>query len=379
MYKEKRENRTFVFYEYKFDLQDSKDRMGGDFMKKYKKVLIGIGIILFVVIAACALEYALYYRSHSIIKSKEIQTKGCLLFGTNFETIEVVDVEIKVQELSYLFGNQEDAVQGTIWVNGQNIFSESADEGEPGFYTVFHEDTPDLAVSQIGDMDSRCNRICISNDLETIVCGLSVDASISKEVKNPSSALLVVYAETKEEAEAQLEKVSTHPAMKTWLDEKEYIYSGKEEFLRACAEHQGIYYLQALEQHEEKYKDILDQITYATCIAEAVSYETSAGWKGGNFVAKLAYVRDLETDEIKVLECYVLGAYMPKADYSKFKCGGYNIDIDGNHIRISATGQFEFESEEELEVSGDIISNKNGVYVTKVKTGVMTFSGDGFK
>lgn len=70
---------------------------------------------------------------------------------------------------------------------------------------------------------------------------------------------------------------------------------------------------------------------------------------------------------------------MPKADYSKFKCGGYNIDIDGNHIRISATGQFEFQTEEELEVSGDIISNKNGVYVTKVKTGVMTFSGDGFK
>ena len=175
-----------------------------------------------------------------MIKEKHIQTKGCLLFGTNFETIEVVDVEIKVQELSYLFGNQEDAVQGTIWVNGQNIFSESADEGEPGFYTVFHEGNPDLAVSQIGDMDSKCNRICISKDLKTIVCGLSVDASISKEVKNPSSALLVVYAETEEEAEAQLEKASTHPTMKAWLDEKAYIYSGKEEFLRACAEHQGI-------------------------------------------------------------------------------------------------------------------------------------------
>lgn len=201
-------------------------------MKKYKKVLMWVGIVMAVIIAACAVEYALYYRSHPKKVEKHIQAKGCLLLGSDLETCEVVDVEIKAQELSYLFGNLEDAVQGTIWVNGQNIFRDGTGEEDPGFYAMFHEDSPEWASVVVGDAGSRCTRVCVSKDWKTIVCVVMVDASISKEVKIPSFALLVVNVETEEEAREQLDKASEYPEMKRWLEENEHVYYGKERWIQ---------------------------------------------------------------------------------------------------------------------------------------------------
>lgn len=337
-----------------------------------------VGVVVIVVIAACVLERVLHYRSHPMKKEKHIQTKGYLVFGTDFEMGEVVDVKIKGEELTYLFSDHEDAVQGTIWMNGQSIFGEDAGEEQPGFYVAFHEDMPEISFLSVGTSDAKCNYICISKDWNTIVCGLMADSSISNKIENPTPALLVVNATTKEEAEVQLEKAATHPAMKRWLDENEITDYAKERFLYACAENNSMYYQQALTQHEEKYKEILETIKYGTYDAGAIFYETSEGVKSGNFVVEVAYVRDEETDEIEVLECYVSRAYMPDADYSEFKCGGYNIDVDGNDIRISATGQFQFNMKEDLDVAGDIIS-KEDFYLTKAKTGVLKFSGNVFK
>ncbi len=187
-------------------------------MKKYKRFLMWVGIILVVVIAACALEYALYYRSHPMIKEKHIQTKGYLVFGTDFEMGEVVDVEIKGEELKYLFSDHEDAVQGTIWMNGQNLFGEDMGEEQPGFYVAFHEDMPEMSFLSVGTSDAKCNYICISKDWNTIICSLMVDESISETVDTPMLALLIVNAETAEEAKAQLEKAMMHPKMKQQMD-----------------------------------------------------------------------------------------------------------------------------------------------------------------
>ena len=345
-------------------------------MKKYKKVLMWVGIILVVVIAACALEYALYYRSHPMIKEKHIQTKGYLMFAPYFETCEVVDVEIKGEELTYLFKNHEEAVQGWIFVNGQSIFSKNIDEERPEFYMNFHEQNPNMSLLHIGNIDSMCKELCISKDWNTIVCGLMADSSISNKIDNPMPALLVINATTKEEAQMQLEKAATHPAMKRWLDENEINNYAKERFIQASAEHQKIDYQQALEQHESKYQN--RAVGYATYDAEAIAFETSDGLKGANFVVEVAYICHGETGEVEVFECYVSRAYMPDARNSQFKCGGYNIVIEGSDIRISATGQFEFDIEKELEVAGDIISNED-FYLTKVKTGVLKFSGNVFK
>lgn len=186
-------------------------------MKKRTNILKWAGIIALVVIAACALEFVFHYRSHPMKKEKHIQTKGYLVFGTDFEMDEVVDVEIKGEELKYLFSDHEDAVQGTIWVNDQNVFGEDAGKEQPGFYVAFHEDMPEMSFLSVGTSGAKCNYICISKDWDTIVCSLMVDESISKTVETPTLALLILNAETEEEAKEQLEKAMTHPKMKQQL------------------------------------------------------------------------------------------------------------------------------------------------------------------
>lgn len=192
-----------------------------------KKVIKSIKILLLIILSVfllCVLQYAIHYYSHPFEKQREtVITTGYLVLDQNARKYEKVDVEIRSEELIYIYGNKDNGIQGDIWVNGQRLFGsiEIGSEGY-GFYTAIFPEKPEYSVIHFGGAGSICKCMCISPDLNTIVCGINADSSISKTITEPTEALLIVGAEDKEDVIEQLQKVSTHPAMERWLKENEW-------------------------------------------------------------------------------------------------------------------------------------------------------------
>lgn len=187
-----------------------------NFAVKFKWIIIiGLGVV-----ALCMMQYVSHYYSHPVEKQRESMiTTGYLVLDHNVKKCEKVEVEIRGEELTYIFGNKSNAMQGDIWVNGQRLFGnvEIGSEGY-GFYTEIIDDEYEYASIGFLDSDVMCKQMCISHDWKTIVCGIVADSRISETIDEPVEALLFVGIENEEEMAEQLQKVLVHPGMARWLE-----------------------------------------------------------------------------------------------------------------------------------------------------------------
>lgn len=123
--------------------------------------------------------------------------------------------------LNYIFHNEDDSVEGDIWVNGCSLFGEDRklDSVGFGFPAVFHSYSPDYAWCGIQGEESLCSMICLSKSWDRIVCGIKTDSRMGLKSNLPDGtpALLVIPAESPEELiEESIEKSIQ---MKEWISQ----------------------------------------------------------------------------------------------------------------------------------------------------------------
>ena len=108
--------------------------------KKLRTVFCGILIFLLVFALFCLGDYGIRYYHTPIKKDYDYTGTGMLVSLTEPDTFEQVSVEIHGKALHYLWGNQEDAIAGNVWMNGERLFVEGADD--MGFYAPFIDEEP---------------------------------------------------------------------------------------------------------------------------------------------------------------------------------------------------------------------------------------------
>ena len=114
---------------------------------------------------------------------------------TEPDTFEQVSVEIHGKALHYLWGNQEDAIAGNVWMNGERLFVE-----EP-YYSCLTESATNIPG----------NMFLISRDLKTVFCGVLMDG---KEF------LLIIPAENKSDADRTLKSgLEQSQPLSRWLSD----------------------------------------------------------------------------------------------------------------------------------------------------------------
>lgn len=187
-----------------------------------KGILIAVSVIV-TVFLLCILQYAIHYYSNPLRKDISFSTTGCLIFNLEEGDYELVPVEIKGENLHYIYHNREDALQGDIFVNGYSIFGHERDHDAVGlgFFSEFHEsDYTCVSIVSISDDERLCKIIALSKDWHMIVCGVEVDSNISQRVEAGKNrqALLVISADNLETAQNVIEEISSHSEqMKEWL------------------------------------------------------------------------------------------------------------------------------------------------------------------
>lgn len=110
--------------------------------KKLRTVFCGILIFLLVFALFCLGDYGIRYYHTPIKKDYDYTGTGMLVSLTEPDTFEQVSVEIHGKALHYLWGNQEDAIAGNVWMNGERLFVEGADD--MGFYAPFIDEEPSV-------------------------------------------------------------------------------------------------------------------------------------------------------------------------------------------------------------------------------------------
>ena len=184
-----------------------------------------IVVVIFVAILT-VLQYAIHYYSNPVQKDINIFTTGCLLFKDDKRQEKIVPVEIKGKTLHYIFHNEEDAVQGDIYVNGFSLFGYGTNRDEPnvGFYTRFLENS-DYATTEMSGDSILCKTITVSKNLNKVVCVVKADASITGEKdSSPEEALLVIPADNLDNAESLVkEAVSNSKQFKNWLKDRNWV------------------------------------------------------------------------------------------------------------------------------------------------------------
>lgn len=83
---------------------------------------------------------------------------------TEPDTFKQVSVEIHGKALHYLWGNQEDAIAGNVWMNGERLFVEGADD--MGFYAPFIDEEPYYSCLTESVTNIPGNMFLISRDLK---------------------------------------------------------------------------------------------------------------------------------------------------------------------------------------------------------------------
>lgn len=83
---------------------------------------------------------------------------------TEPDTFKQVSVEIHGKALHYLWGNQEDAIAGNVWMNGERLFVEGADD--MGFYAPFIDEEAYYSCLTESVTNIPGNMFLISRDLK---------------------------------------------------------------------------------------------------------------------------------------------------------------------------------------------------------------------
>ena len=90
---------------------------------------------------------------------------------SDFTNGELVSVEMRGKTAHYIWGNQEDYIQGNVWVNGEKIFGKDDME----IVGLFINAEPYYSCITSTEKNNLGNMFIISKDLQTILCGVAID------------------------------------------------------------------------------------------------------------------------------------------------------------------------------------------------------------
>ena len=104
----------------------------------------------------CLGDYGIRYYNAPIEKDYKYIGTGMLVRLSDFTNGELVSVEMRGKTAHYIWGNQEDYIQGNVWLNGEKIFGKD-----------------DMEI--VGLFINAEPYYIISKDLQTILCGVTID------------------------------------------------------------------------------------------------------------------------------------------------------------------------------------------------------------
>lgn len=194
--------------------------------RKNKKYIVIIIVVIAIIVIPCMLQYAIQYYFHPIKNKVDISTTGLLIYNEDVYDYEAVQVEIKGGNLNYIYKNNNDGIQGDIWVNGYSIFGNGIKQDDiysdlhRGFYSEFHSRSNYACTKIYSDNPNHlCEIIAMSKDWNVIVCGVTVNSNISSKIEGDSEeALLVIAPDNVEEAGIIIEEVAFNSIeMNDWL------------------------------------------------------------------------------------------------------------------------------------------------------------------
>ena len=107
-----------------------------------------------------------------------------MLVGLVNRNLSTGSVEIHAKKSTFIWKNQEDYIQGNVWLDGEKIFGDE----EMGFTTLFVKVEPSYSCITTTDGDTSGNMFLISKDLKNVLCGVRIEEE---------EFLLVVPAEDK--------------------------------------------------------------------------------------------------------------------------------------------------------------------------------------
>lgn len=189
-------------------------------IKKIKRPVIIVIVIIASVTLLCLLQYGIQFYSIPIKKYIDINTTGMLVYNTEPVSYESANVELKGRTFHYLFKNEEDGVQGNVWLNGRGLFGYGGAD-DIGFYIEFYEDL-EYTCAQIWGKETPGNMFTTSRDMKTFICGVSVTENINDKTdqQGGTQALLVIPAEEIETAnEIIRETAAASQPFADWLSE----------------------------------------------------------------------------------------------------------------------------------------------------------------
>lgn len=189
-------------------------------INKTKKIFFTLILSILTVVLLLIIEFSIQFYNEPLIKKYHTNTTGYIIYDIESGEKELVSIEIKGENLNYIFRNKENAIQGDIWLNGCSLFGigQELDSVGFGFYTEFHSHSPDYAWVELrGGNGELCNMICLSKNWDRIVCGITINTTMGLETPLPSGtpALLVLSAESPDETIK--EAVENSRQMREWI------------------------------------------------------------------------------------------------------------------------------------------------------------------
>ena len=119
----------------------------------------------------CLGDYGIRYYNAPIEKDYIYIGTGMLVRLSDFTNGELVSVEMRGKTAHYIWGNQEDYIQGNVWVNGEKIFGKDDME----IVGLFINAEPYYSCITSTKKNNLGNMFIISKDLQTILCGVTID------------------------------------------------------------------------------------------------------------------------------------------------------------------------------------------------------------
>lgn len=129
--------------------------------KKNKGIVIFL-IVIVAVVLLCLGDYGLRYYDTPKEETYDYVGSGMLVGLVNPQFYQQVPVEIHAKKAHFIWKNQEDYIQGNVWLDGEKIFGDE----EMGFTTLFVKAEPSYSCITTTDGDTSGNMFLISKDLK---------------------------------------------------------------------------------------------------------------------------------------------------------------------------------------------------------------------
>lgn len=138
--------------------------------KKNKGIVIFL-IVIVAVVLLCLGDYGLRYYDTPKEETYDYVGSGMLVGLVNPQFYQQVPVEIHAKKAHFIWKNQEDYIQGNVWLDGEKIFGDE----EMGFTTLFVKAEPSYSCITTTDGDTSGNMFLISKDLKNVLCGVRIE------------------------------------------------------------------------------------------------------------------------------------------------------------------------------------------------------------